>query len=341
MQQIQWIEPAEFLERATGLPVIDVRSPSEYRQGHVPGAYNIPLFDDSERAIVGTTYTNAGSRQAVLKGLEIAGPKLAGMVLQAQKICTAGEALLHCWRGGMRSEAMAWLLNFACIRATALKGGYKAYRRHVRDSMGKGPSMLILAGMTGSGKTQVLCEMASQGCQVIDLEGLAHHKGSAFGALGQDSQPTTEQFENDLARQWMKMDPGLPVWLEDESLNIGRVVIPEPFFRRMTASKVVLLEVEFPLRVERLVAEYGNFPPAELAPDIRKISKRMGGASANRALDALMSGDLRLAVSEVLTYYDKAYGFSLRQRSDQVIRIIKVPGEIGHGDLPGLLRTIR
>lgn len=341
MSQQTFIQPGEFLERAQHHPVIDVRSPAEFSQGHIPGAINIPLFDNEERAIVGTTYTHSGNRQAVLKGLELAGPKLREYVRKADMTGHGGELLVHCWRGGMRSEAMAWLFNFSGITTRVLDGGYKAYRRHIREALGAGPELMVLSGMTGSGKTEVLNEMASQGCQVIDLEKLAHHKGSAFGALGQTSQPTTEQFENELAAEWLAMGPQYPVWVEDESLNIGKVIIPDPFYSKMMQAPMVYLDVPFELRVSRLMREYGHFSVEELSPDIVKISKRMGGEKARLAIGYLKEGNLRQAISLVLAYYDKAYQYSYEKKKDQTVRLVPIHHEQEIKSVASGLRTNR
>jgi tRNA 2-selenouridine synthase len=321
------LHPEKFLERSQTVPVIDVRAPKEFRQGHIPGAINLPLFDDDERAAVGMTYTKTGSDAAILKGLEIAGPKLFDFVKQGREHAKSGELLVHCWRGGMRSEAMAWLLTFSGIKTSVLVGGYRAYRRYIRESLKQGSPIIVLGGMTGSGKTEILQHLYSLGEQVLDLEGLAHHKGSAFGALGQADQPTTEQFENNLAWHWLAFDHQKPVWIEDESLNIGRVIIPEPLFKRMASAPLIYLDVPFNIRVKRLAEEYGNFEIIELSALIKKISRRIGGDKTNSAIHALEQGNLPEAVSDVLSYYDKTYLFGLSKREKSNIFTIKLESE--------------
>lgn len=341
MSNPETISPAEFLALSRQWPVIDVRSPSEYRQGHIPGAVSIPLFDDPERAIVGTTYTRQGHDDAVRRGLELVGHKLAGFVKQAGESGVRNHALVHCWRGGMRSEAMAWLFRFTGIQTRVLEGGYKAYRRHIRASFESGPPLKILGGMTGSGKTEVLQEMAALGGRVIDLEALASHKGSAFGGLGQAEQPTTEQFENDLARQWMEFTGDESVWVEDESLNIGRVVIPGAFFQKMKNAPLLYMDVAFAQRVERLVRDYGHYDSTELARLIQKISRRMGGDLAGQALQSLESGDLRQAIAIVLSYYDKTYRYSLEQRVNKAIQYLGADESRSVSEWAVLLKTTR
>ena len=159
---------------------------SHYASGHIPGAHNIPLFTNEERAIIGTLYVQVGKDPAVERGLELVGPKLADFVRQARELSAGKPLFLYCWRGGMRSGSMAWLFRTAGFKTFLLKGGYKAYRRSFIDLLDKYPwKIVVLGGPTGCGKTEILHRLQEKGQQVIDLEGLAHHKGSAFGALGE------------------------------------------------------------------------------------------------------------------------------------------------------------
>jgi tRNA 2-selenouridine synthase len=219
----------------------------------------------------------------------------------------------------MRSEAMAWLFTFAGIKTYILEGGYKAYRHYVRASFTEGPPVIILGGMTGSGKTEILHFLSAQGEQIIDLEGLANHKGSAFGALGQRDQPTNEQFENDLAQHWISLDPQKPVWIEDESRNIGKVIIPDLLFAKMISAHVVFIDVPFEDRVKRLVQEYGCFKIKDLTSLIEKIERRIGGDTSIAAIKALQVEDIDQAVAIVLKYYDKTYQYGLSKRADSKI----------------------
>jgi len=222
---------------------------------------------------------------------------------------------------------MAWLLQFSGIYTSVLAGGYRAYRRYIREALKQGPPIIVLGGMTGSGKTEILQHLTLLGEQILDLERLARHKGSAFGSLGQADQPTTEQFENDLASKWLAFDHQTPVWVEDESRNIGKVIIPEPVFQKMSAAPVVFIDVPFNIRVKRLSAEYGHFEPAELTALIQKISRRMGGDKAIAAIRNLEEGDVTGAVAAVLTYYDKSYLFALSKREKGQIQKIKVESD--------------
>jgi len=309
------LSASDFLEMAQSAPVVDVRSPSEYRQGHIPGAVNLPLFSDEERAVVGTAFTRTGFDNAFYAGLDFTGPKLSFLVKEARRISAGRKLLVYCWRGGMRSGAMAWLFDFSGIETMVLEGGYKAYRRYIRESFSYGPEIILIGGMTGSGKTELLKHLADSGEQVIDLEALANHKGSAFGGLGELEQPSTEHFENMLAARWLSFVPDKPVWVEDESKNIGRVILPDTFIQRMGNAQVYCLEVTLESRLQRIANDYGTFDKNLLEERINKISKRLGGDKAKLAISHLRSGDLVEATRVILEYYDKAYLYDLSKKN--------------------------
>lgn len=305
----------EYLEQNTPSTLLDVRSPGEYAKGHFPAAKNLPLFSDEERAIVGTLYKQEGPEKAMVKGLEIAGRKMNEYVSLAQKLVKGKSAVVHCWRGGKRSESIATLLQFVGFDVSVVKGGYKAYRTFVLDGFYKKKLNLVtLGGRTGSGKTDVLAHLSEMGEQVIDLEGLANHKGSAFGALGQPAQPTVEQFENHLFEQFRQLDVSRRVWVENESQAIGKVFVPQGFWEQMTHSVLVEMEVPMGVRVERLIGDYGHFPKEELSASLQKISKRMGGQNVKAALEAFAEGDLETPTRLSLGYYDKAYDYGTAKK---------------------------
>jgi len=319
MEAVPVLESDEFVRRANAALVIDVRSPLEYERAHMPGAKSIPLFTDKERELVGTLYKQRGKEPAVLKGLDIAGPKMKSYIQELGKLAGDNkEVLLYCARGGMRSKSMAWLLSTAGYKPFLLNSGYKAYRAYGREVLEATKKIKVLGGMTGSGKTEVLMELKILGEQVIDLEGLANHRGSVFGGLGMEKQPRTEHFENLLVQEWLATDPEKTLWLEDESRKIGHVTLPLPPFELMKQSPVIMMDVPFDQRVDRLVAEYGSFEPAILKTLITQITQRLGHQNAGNAIDAIDAGDIRTSIEIVLTYYDKAYRFMLtkRQRKD-------------------------
>jgi tRNA 2-selenouridine synthase len=328
---IRTLGPEAFLDEAARIAVIDVRSPSEFAQGHIPGALNIPLFDDAERAVVGTIYKNSGSETAIQKGLDIATPKIPMYLAAAQAVNSYPRVLVHCWRGGMRSGNMAALFDRNDFETAVLEGGYKAYRRYVRSALGKPATIIVLGGYTGSGKTDLLQEIGKLGCQIIDLENLACHKGSAFGALGQPPQPTNEQFENDLFLAWSGLDLSEPVWLEDESRMIGRVTLPDPVFEMISNGLLVRLEVPKQERVKRLVVEYAGADRRLLSEAVMRISERLGRPRTLEALQAIETGEFGKVAGNILTYYDKAYQFAIERRPGQKIIVYPLDSGVEEG----------
>ena len=309
------ILPDEFLRLRSEIPVVDVRSPGEYASGHIPGAVNIPLFDDMQRAEVGTLYKKEGSEKAVLRGIDLAAPQMSEKLVRALELAADKQLLVHCWRGGMRSEAMAWLFSTGGIKPLVLGGGYKAYRNHILADLGIRRKYIILGGLTGSGKTGILKYMHSAGQQVTDLEGLASHRGSAFGALGQPPQPSTEHFANLLFDDLAGRSDGTHIWLEDESRNIGTVFMPDSFFEQMQAAPVVALMMSIETRMPRLLQEYTLFPADQIEASVIRISKRLGGDRTREALEALRRGDYHTAIRITLEYYDRSYNYGLSKRT--------------------------
>lgn len=310
-------------------PIIDVRSPSEFSCGHIPGAISVPLFDNAERAEIGTMYKQLGRTPAISRGLEIAESKMAALIESVREVTPRPDVIVHCWRGGMRSGGFAWLLEQSGFKPRVLTGGYKAFRRAARCGLAETRRVIILGGHTGAGKTQVLTALREAGEQVIDLEGLAGHRGSAFGGIGREPQPTVEQFENELFLQWRDLLPSKPVWIEGESKAIGRVYIPDPVWNQMLVAPAVFVEVDRAKRVEFLVKEYGELPTDQLAAAVSRIKKRLGGDRLRAALESLERRDLSTFATIALEYYDKAYTNSLKKRpQDQIVRMpLSCPGD--------------
>ncbi|MBK8227121.1 MAG: tRNA 2-selenouridine(34) synthase MnmH [Flavobacteriales bacterium] len=323
--------PPDFLGLTA--PIIDVRSPKEFAQGNIPGASSIPLFTDEERAIVGTLYKQVGREAAVLEGLRIVGPKLAPIVEQSRALAPDGRIRVHCWRGGERSASVAWLLDRAGFaEVSTLRGGYKAFRNHLLASFAEEVDLRVLGGYTGTGKTETLRHLRELGEQVIDLEALAHHKGSSFGALGESPQPTTEQFENLLWLALSSRKAHKPIWVEDESIMIGRCKIPDAFFNSMRTAMLYFAEMPQGERADRLVEDYGRFDPNDLAAAVKRIEKRLGPQHCKAAIEALAAGDLRTVALIMLTYYDKTYARGASQRDPS--RVLRLPATAT--DLRGL-----
>ncbi len=329
----------EFLILAKIHPIIDVRSPGEYLHARIPGAHSLPLFSDDERKIVGTIYKRQGREEAIKTGLDFFGVKMKKMVEAVEKIISdcksltntigiKGEVsgkkgpntvLVHCWRGGMRSAGVAWLLDLYGFEVYVLNEGYKAYRNWVLQQFERPYSFKMLGGYTGSGKTDVLKELAGKGQAVVDLEGLAHHKGSAFGALGEEPQPTQEMFENELAtglNAACEASGQDAIWLEDESRRIGSVNVPGPLWETMRRAPLYFLDIPFEERLDHIVTQYGKFEKQQLMDSIFRIQKRLGGHAAKDAIRYLNEGDLRECFRILLCYYDKFYAKDIESRSN-------------------------
>lgn len=324
---VQALEIEEFLHLAAEHLVIDVRSPSEYKHAHIPGAYSLPLFSDEERAVVGTTYKQGSRRKAIKVGLDYFGPRMKQMIIEVEELLknrNSNTVLVHCWRGGMRSGAVAWLMDLYGIETYQLIGGYKEYRNWVIEQFDRPYHLRVLSGKTGSGKTDILHEMASKGEAVLDLEGLAGHKGSAFGNLGLPEQDGIQQFENKMAMALSELTqmhgPEKPIWLESESNRIGHVQIYHTFFEQMKTAEHVHIEIPIESRLDKIVEEYGKFAKAKLMDAVKRIERRLGGMETKNTLKFLEEGDIRSAFKILLDYYDRLYEKSTLFR-DPVLEI--------------------
>lgn len=320
---IHKITISQYYNQFLHIPIIDVRSPGEFQKGHIPHAHNIPLFNNSERAKVGTVYKQKSRNKAIELGYELVKPKLQLFVTSALSVAPDRVIAVHCWRGGMRSQSFAEHLQANGFNTIyVIEKGYKAFRNFVLSFFLRSFKLKILGGYTGSGKTDILRQLAKMGEQVIDLENLANHKGSAFGSIGEKEQPTVEHFENMLFHQLFKLDIAQNIWVEDESLNIGKIVIPKTFFEQMREQQLYFLDIPVVARAKYLVNTYGTFNPADLKTSILKISKRLGPQRTQKALDDLQANKLYQVAQTTLEYYDKAYmkGLSLRN-PDKVTKI--------------------
>jgi tRNA 2-selenouridine synthase len=313
-----------FLEKLKTTPLIDVRSEGEYQQAHIPGAISLPLFNNEERALIGTAYKKVSQEHAMLMGLDFVGPKMSGFVKRAKKLAPNNEILVHCWRGGMRSQSFAMLLNTFGFKVFVLEGGYKAYRNFVLETFKKQYQLTILSGKTGSGKTDMLKALELKGEQIIDLEGLANHKGSSFGMLGQKPQPSTEMFENLMTEKLLSLDETKNIWVEDESRSVGKCGINLEFWNQMLIAKMIYVEVPENIRIKRLVAEYSEFSYEELKASTDAILKRLGGQNHQEAMRSLEEKDFETATQIALRYYDKAYLNSIQQRNQADIDKIEI-----------------
>ena len=336
---IEKIQIQSFLQLAKHYPVMDVRSPAEFSHAHFPGAYNLPLFSDEERKVVGTLYKREGRQQAIKAGLEYFGPKMVEMLETAEKIGAFGHGnsesersgkktvIVHCWRGGMRSAGVAWLLDLYGFKVYTLTGGYKSFRRWCRAQFTKTYPFFVIGGYTGSGKTGILKELKSRGMEALDLEELANHRGSVFGHLGRAGQPSQEMFENVLAMELAALKPDESVFLEDESQRIGSLYIPFELFRYIQTRPVFFLEVPFEKRLKHIADSYGKFDKDEIVEAINRIRKRLGGLETLTALEYLQKEDILGCFRILLKYYDKFYVRGLEKKNLRLKSVRKLACE--------------
>ena len=325
-KKMEKIKPEDLWQFLDDRVLIDVRSPAEYAHAHAPHALSLPLFNDAERAKVGTIYKQVSPESALFKGLDFVGPKMSGFIKKAIKWSPSRKVIVHCWRGGKRSGSMAWLLKFAGFDVLTIAGGYKAYRQYVLQQFeNQGIKAIILGGKTGSGKTLILKELEKKGEQIIDLEALANHKGSAFGWIGEESQPSSEQFDNNLFDVFRTLNPQKRVWIENESRSIGAVFIQQGFWNQMRQAPLIHIEVSFDARVNHLVEGYTQTSQADLVASFEKIKKKLGYNHAKSAIECVQKGEYAEAAAMGLKYYDKAYNFGFEEHSAPEKHILDVP----------------
>ena len=355
----------EFLRESEGALLLDVRSPGEYRHAHIPGAVSFPLFSDEERKVVGTTYKQVSREAAIKIGLDYFGPKMRSMVEEVEKLISnkqqaiskedeqsncplpiVNSVFVYCWRGGMRSGAVAWLLNLYGFKVTVLAGCYKSFRNWVIKTNAYPYRLKLIGGYTGSGKTSLLKELEAKGDLVLNMEELASHKGSAFGNIGMPPQPTQEMFENLLATKMTDLYtkakalttaqeieegfvhwPQKPIWIEDESQRIGLVNIPGSFWDNMRRSPVYFLDIPFEERLKNIVAEYGDLDQERMIAAIQRISKRLGPLETKMAIQYLQEGNKTESFRILLHYYDKQYTKGLHNRASLASVLTKIPCE--------------
>jgi len=315
-----------FIELAKAHPVLDVRSPGEYKHAHYPGAHSLCLFTDEERKVVGTAYKQESREQAIKIGLDYFGVKMRSMVEAVEAIVATRPdpsdktVLVYCWRGGMRSAGVSWLLDLYGFKVYTLVGGYKKFRNKVLEVFALPFRFNILGGYTGSGKTETLKIMQEKGEKFVDLEGIAVHKGSAFGAIGLPPQPGQEMFENLLALDLLRFEKDLsnpdadPIWLEDESQRIGLVNIPGALWARMRQSPVYFADIPFEERLKHVVEEYGVLERQKLIDATGRIQDKLGGLNAKTVTMYLLEDNITEAFRILLAYYDRFYTKALHNR---------------------------
>jgi len=339
----------QYLKLAELHPVLDVRSPAEYLHAHIPNAHSFPLFSDEERKVVGTSYKQVGRQDAIKIGLDYFGPKMREMVEKAENISNhsgTNTLLVHCWRGGMRSAAVAWLLDLYGFNIFLLEGGYKAFRKWVLTYFEENHfPLMVIGGYTGSGKTEILNALELKDELVIDLEAIAGHRGSAFGNLGLPVQPGVEMVENKLAVYLKNISAQLNdsnkkwLWVEDESRRIGNINLPEAFHKNLKSAPFIFLKVPFEKRLDNIVRIYGQFPEDKLEDSILRIRKRMGNDQNSIALFLLKEKNIKGCFEILLSYYDRYYLKSSFQYERKSLEI--TPDKLETEDIASYLISIK
>lgn len=330
---VEKISIEAFIEFSKKYPVLDVRSPGEFAHAHIPGAHSLPLFTDDERRIVGTAYKQESREKAIKIGLQYFGARMVQIVEGIEHVTGFSKkdiedgkektVLVLCWRGGMRSAGIAWLLDLYGFKVLTLSGGYKAFRRWVLQQFEKSYSFKVIGGYTGSGKTDMLQYLKAMGETIIDLEALACHKGSAFGNLEESKQPSQELFENMLA---LALYEGRckqqAIWIEDESQRIGDVNIPTKLYRSKQSMPVYFIDVPFEWRLKFITSQYGKFEKEHLINAIVRINKRLGSLETKTAINYLAEDDVEKCFAILLRYYDKYYEKGLLELCENAKRQI-------------------
>ncbi|WP_303722014.1 tRNA 2-selenouridine(34) synthase MnmH [Malonomonas rubra] len=311
--------------RREGALLVDVRTPAEFAEATIPGAINVPIFSNEERVEVGTLYKQRGKGRARKFGIELVAPKIPALLEQVEEVRRGhrGPVIVFCWRGGMRSLAMTSFMNLAGIHARQLIGGHKAFRTLVCSYFEKQqwPPIYVLRGLTGVGKTQVLHRLAEQGFPVIDLEGLANHRGSAFGALGLEPQPGQKRFEALLWDRLQQLESSAYLVTEGESLHIGRLLVPKRFHQAMQEQTSLWLKASLNFRTRIILEDYPAIDRLreQFEQPICALKERLGNKVIKQLLDLLHAGEWEELVYELMVhYYDPLYMHTLPEKRIEI-----------------------
>ena len=328
--------------------IIDARSEGEFALDHLPGALNWPSLNNAERALVGTEYKQISPFVARKRGAALVARNIAAHierhVLDKPK---DWQPLIYCWRGGQRSGSLSLVLSQIGFRVQVIEGGYQAYRRAVMADLEKLPEGLrlrVLCGKTGSGKSRLLAALQSQGAQVLDLEGIANHRGSVLGLVPGQPQPTQKRFDSVLWDTLRHLDPEQPVWVESESRKVGELRVPEQLIHHMRASPCVRLELSVAARVRLLMEDYDFF-----VNDVPAFCERLNALRALRGNEvinewqaAAHSGLIEGVVEQLLTtHYDPVYLQSMQRNfADFPNATLVEPGNGDHATLQEVARSL-
>ncbi len=307
--------------------LVDVRTPLEFAEDHIPGAINVPLLSNEERVEIGTLYKQSGPHPARVRGLELTAPKLPALVAQIAAAAADRPILVYCWRGGLRSKTVTAVLELTGYTAVQLAGGYKSYRNQVvayfEHFCPPGP-LVVLHGHTGIGKTIFLHLLrGDDSSAIIDLEGLADHRGSAFGMLGLEQTLTQKRYESLLWDAFRRVPAGVPIILEGESRRIGRVALPGDLYEVMRDGVKIWCEASMETRVRRLLEDYGRLEyREEIIASLDRIRKKLGSEKHAELSGYLQRWELAPFIGELcLSYYDRNYYKVLEWTPDMVLSL--------------------
>lgn len=329
--------------------IIDVRSPSEFAQDHILGAINLPVLNDAERAEVGTIYKQISPFSARKIGAALVSKNISQHL--SQHFATKEKnyhPLVYCWRGGQRSNSLALVLTQIGWRVTLLEGGYKTYRAYVRHQMENLPQKFtyqVLCGFTGSGKTHILHQLRQHGAQVLDLEGLANHRGSLLGEEWGDKpspQPSQKYFESLLLRQLQSFNPHQPVWVESESMKIGQIYLPQSLWEKMKQANCIEIQLPVTARVQFLLQEYPHLVtyPNILKAKLERLKSHYGWEKLSMWYQLIDAGKWELLVQDMLQFhYDPTYLRSIQQNFTKVERVLSIP-DLSDSSLEALLDSL-
>ena len=307
--------------------LIDARTPLEFAEDHLPGALNVPLLTNEERVEIGTLYKQQGAHLARIRGLELTAGRFPQIVAEIATAASGRPILVYCWRGGLRSKTIASILDLTGFPVKQLLGGYKAFRNQVSasfDNFIPNAPLVVLHGMTGIGKTTLLGLLAERGESIVDLEGIACHRGSAFGSLGLSQEHLTQKrFETLLWDSFRKLPAGKFIYLEGESRRIGQMTLPGNLYDVMGGSIKVWCTASLETRVRRLTAEYGLKKYEKgLTDALDRIKKRLGGDKYAEIAGYLQRWEMEPFMTElIVSYYDKLYYKVREWREDLVLSL--------------------
>lgn len=296
--------------------LIDLRSEGEFAEGAIPGAINIPLFNNADRAEVGTTYKQIGPEEAKILGLKLVGPRLSSLFEQINKATNDNEIVLYCWRGGMRSKFTTSLLSSLGTKVYRIQGGYKAYRRFVFRYLDREQlphKFVVLAGLTGVGKTLVLKRLSETGYPVLDLEGIAKNRGSVYGRIGMPQPPSQKDFEAGIVDSLVQAESSGVIFVECESRRLGKLIVPASVMKSMADGYRILLYTSLETRVQRIIEEYTKGPNQNielLQKSTALLKKSLGISLVEELNNKLSQGNFEEVFGFLLTnYYDPLYKY--------------------------------